>query len=314
MKTPAHPRRSGAFLTAFLVALASFASLAAAPAQAQIDPGMLPVSGTWAQGSPATVAWVDLATWRLVTSAEGGTPAAGPEPQPWIPVAGDWDGDGVDSVQMFNVHTWELLPAEHGRPAASNEDPQPQPWLPVAGDWDGRGIDTVLVFDERDGSLHRLEEGPIPVERYDPSPNPWRPLAGDWDGDRIDTLAQVQDEVTASAPVPVWRTLAGDWDGDGIDTEARLHLPTGRLAKPEATTRAARSTAPTASMFDGFSTGPGPCYKLIKNKSTAHGKKYLQNGGYIEWCISTWEEWTCCPVGPGSWNVGCGMQLKFGTC
>ena len=63
-------RRSGAFLIGSLFAL-SFAGLAAAPAQAQIDPGMIPVAGTWNRGDADTVAWVDLATWKLVTHFEG---------------------------------------------------------------------------------------------------------------------------------------------------------------------------------------------------------------------------------------------------
>src|SRR6185436_9957696 len=140
----------------------------------------------------------------------------------------------------------------------------------VAGDWGGNGIDFVLVFDRRDGSLHRLEEGPSPVERYDPEPIPWHPVAGDWDGDGVDTLATFRNEETAPAPAPVWAPLTGDWDGDGIDSAAAFHMPSGQLVAPDQERLSAMSaTAGSPSILSGrFSTGPGPCFKTIKNKQS----------------------------------------------
>ncbi|HKH44994.1 MAG TPA: hypothetical protein VKM72_10065 [Thermoanaerobaculia bacterium] len=305
-------RRPGAFLIGSLFALTSMVGLGTAPAQAQIDPGLLPVTGTWTRGDADTVAWVDLATWRLVTSFEGERPFADPEPQPWIPVAGDWDGDGVDSLQMFNIHTWQLIPAEQGS-VGDPFCPEPQPWRPVAGDWDGDGIDTVLVFDERDGSLHRPGEGPIAVERYDPQPQPWRPIAGDWDGDRIDTLGTLGNRSGSPALAPLWVAVAGDWDGDGIDSEAALYVPTGQLVEPEETLfTVSRSAALKPPVFEA-PNGPGSCYTKVTSKGYSYGKKYYQGGGYIEWCISTWQELTCCPITPTG-PYACSSKLKFGVC
>lgn len=301
--------RSGACL------IGSLAALAAAPAHAQADPGFLPVAGTWTRGGVDTVAWIDLASWRLITSIEGAPPVAAedPSPQPWRPVVGDWNGDGIDSVQMFNVRDWRLVPAESG-PLAASDDPQPDPWRPVAGDWDGDGIDTVLVFDVRDQSLHRLDEGPIPVERYDPSPNPWMPVAGDWDGDRIDTLSIHRDETKAPAPAPVWALVSGDWDGDGIDTTASLHMPSGRLTvleEPRSTASKSAASSSSAAVADALVAGPGPCFTTIKNMHTSVHKFYYRTGGCMAIVMVTWEAWTCCPVTADGVHFGCGMQLKF---
>jgi hypothetical protein len=294
-------RRSGAFLIGSLFAL-SFAGFEAAPAQAQIDPGMVPVAGTWTRGEADTIAWLDLSTWKLATSFEGsgGRPFADPDPQSWLPVAGDWDGDGVDSIQMFNVYDWRLVPAERG-PQGESFVGDPVPWSPVAGDWDGDGIDTVQVFDQRDSSLRRLEEGPVPVERYNPDPVLWRPIAGDWDGDGVDTLGTLRNRAESPALAPLWIPVAGDWDGDGIDSEAALYVPTGLLVDP------------SEPVVVPVPTVPGGCSTKVTNKSYSYGKKYYQGGGYIEWCTSAWQEITCCPLGTSGLYL-CNTKLKFGTC
>jgi hypothetical protein len=297
---------------ALLIGLA----LATTTARAQADPGFLPVAGTWTRGGVDTVAWFDLASWRLITSIEGAPPVAAedPSPQPWRPVVGDWNGDGIDSIQMFNVRDWRLVPAENG-PLAASGDPQPDPWRPVAGDWDGDGIDTVLVFDVRNQSLRRLDEGPIPVERYDPSPNPWIPAAGDWDGDRIDTLSIHRNKATTPATAGVWALVAGDWDGDGIDTAASFHMPSGQLVALDeelhsAAARSAELRSP-ASVSDELSTGPGACFKTKKNLHTSVHKFYYRAGGCMAIVLTTWEEWSCCPFTADGLHYGCSKQLKI---
>jgi len=307
-------RRPGAFLIGSLFAVASFAGLAATPANAQIDPGMLPVTGTWTRGENDTVAWVDLATWTLVTEVKGAPLSAryDPEPDPWYPVAGDWDGDGVDSIQMFNVHTWEVVPAEKG-PVMSADDPSPNPWVPVAGDWEGRGVDTIRVFDQRDGSLHRLEEGPIRVDRYDPSPNPWMPVVGDWDGDRIDTLATFQRQEPRDGKA-VWALLSGDWDGDGIDTDAALYLPSGELAFPDKEETALRSVAGKPNGLGSLfapSGGGGACYKTITDWSQSIKIFHYGGGGCFVIVTTMWIEWTCCKITQDGSSYGCSGQLKM---
>lgn len=297
--------RSGAFLTGALIALASFAGFAATPAHAQIDAGFLPVVGTWTRGDVDTVAWVDMATWKLATSFEGGQPFADPQPQPWIPVAGDWDGDGVDSVQMFNVHDWRVVPAERGPSGEESEGPEPQPWIPVAGDWDRDGIDTILVFDLRDETLHSLEEGPIRVERYDPQPQPWWPEAGDWSGVGFDTVATYRNEVTTPASAPVWRTVFGDWDGDGIDSAAALHMPTGEIVQPEPELGVGAAASPVSGIFAKSQFG---CWDTIKNKvtwkfTTPYPSKCTYEG-------SSWEKWTCC-LNAFTGKVNCSMKTEF---
>jgi hypothetical protein len=251
------------------------------------------------------VAWVDLATWKLVTSIEGRV-SVDPQPNPWRPVVGDWDGDGVDTVDMFNIHDWSLVPLDRGPVIGEAADPQPQPWLPVAGDWDGDGLDTVLVFDQRDGSIHRLEEGPLRVERYDPSPNPWRPLAGDWDGSRRETITSYQDGGTAPDTLGLWATVAGDWTGGGIDSVGFVHLPTGTLVPSEETAAAAifntaatgrkRSPAP----FLGKNGQPGnSCYTSIKDYSSVTKVFKYAGGGCMVLVIEAWNEWHCCPITSG---------------
>lgn len=304
-------RRPGAFLIGSLFAVASAAGLGATPAQAQIDPGMLPVTGTWTRGGTDTVAWLDLATWKLVTSVTGGQPSEDPDPIPWLPVAGDWDGDGVDTVQMFNVYDWRLAPAERGPVGGESSVGDPIPWTPVAGDWDGRGIDSVLVFDERDGSLHRLEEGPIPVERYDPEPIPWRPVAGDWDGDGVDTLTAFRNEATTPAPAPVWTSVFGDWDGDGIDTAAALHVPSGEMVEPEPeTTQSSTRVSNVSSIFGEAYQLPNGCYWTIKNKTETVIKMKYGVGGCMFIVMKMWEKWTCCPNSMDSWHSACSMKLE----
>jgi hypothetical protein len=296
--------RSGAFLTGSLIALASFASFAATPARAQVDPGFLPVTGTWTRGDVDTVAWIDLASWKLVTSTEGGNPSAEPQPVPWLPVAGDWDGDGVDSVQMFNIHDWRVVPAERG-PVGESEGPEPQPWIPVAGDWDGDGIDTVLVFDQRDETLHRLEEGPIPVERYDPQPQPWWPEAGDWSGVGFDTVATYRNEATTPASAPIWRTVFGDWDGDGIDSAAALHMPTGELVQSGSGVEASVAASHVSATFaEALQFG---CWVTIKNKVTATFTVPFPSKCTYE--TSSWEKWTCC-LNPSTGKVNCSMKME----
>lgn len=141
--------RPGAFLTGSLIALVSLTGLAATPARAQevapgAGPGFLPVVGTWIRGGVDSVAWVDLDTWYLVTSTEGGNPFADPQPQAWRPVAGDWDGDGVDTLSTFQ-HV--------------ESTPVPAPvWVSVAGDWDGDGIDSMAGLHMPTGHLALADE------------------------------------------------------------------------------------------------------------------------------------------------------------
>lgn len=298
--------RSGAFLIGSLVTLASFRGFAPTPAHAQVDPdiGFVLVTGTWTRGGADTVAWVDMATWRLATSFEGGQPFACPDPQPWIPVVGDWDGDGVDSVQMFNIHDWRLLPAESG-PAGESEGPEPQPWIPVAGDWDGDGLDTVMVFDQRDETLHRLEAGPIPVERYVPPAQPLQAVAGDWDGRGIDSVATYRNEVTTPASAPIWVTVFGDWDGDGIDSAAALHMPTGELAQPGSEAEASVAASDISSTFaESIQFG---CWVTIKNKVTMTVTVPFPSKCTYE--TSSWEKWTCC-LNAWTGKVNCSMKVE----
>lgn len=309
--------RPGAFLTGSLIALVSLTGLAATPARAQEEapeagPGFLPVVGTWTRGGVDSVAWVDLDTWYLVTSTDGGNPFADPQPQPWRPVAGDWDGDGIDTIQMFDVASWRLAPAERG-PAGEVSVGDPIPWVPVAGDWDGDGLDTVLVFDQRDESLHRLEEGPIPVERYDPSPQPWQPVAGDWDGDGVDTLATFQHVETTPTPAPIWISVAGDWDGDGIDSVAGLHMPSGRLALTEEESLFRGSASAAAGPDVLFAPNGGSCTTKIKNVTYIQGKKYYSLGVWTPWCKKSWEEWTCCLVSLMPFKYSCSVVKKSKT-
>jgi hypothetical protein len=285
---------AGAFLFGVLFVL----FLAAAPASAQIDPGMkgwAVVTGTWDKGAADTVAWVDLDTWKLVTKIDGSMPAYDPEPQPWMPVAGDWDGDGVDSIQMFNPQTWKLVPAEEG-PVKAEFDPEPNPWVPVAGDWDGRGIDTVRVVDLRDQSVHKLEEGPTPVERYDPEPSPWMPVAGDWDGRGLDTIAWVRPEGAFSA----WQPVAGDWNGKGVDTVAAVHSATGELVQ-------AGGTATAASLWL-----PGGCYTFSKNAVDIVKVFYGLDGSVTVIHIKMHEQWTCCAIDVQQKQYKCTMKLVVG--
>lgn len=281
------------YLIGSAIALAATLGFPALPAEAQVNPDVMPVAGTWERGGNDTNAWVDLASWKLILAIEGGGPVIGPtDPIPWIPVVGDWDGDGVDSLQMFNPWDWRVVPAERGPVEGMVGDPIP--WQPVAGDWDGNGIDTILVFDPRDESLHRLEEGPIPVERYVPPAQPLRAAAGDWDGDGFDTLVTWSDR----EPAPGWATLFGDWDGDRIDSEADLHLSTGRLVEPEEEALAAPAMTAAAGSVKGlFDAGLGgsDCFKLTKNKKVTYYKKWV-HGVPVITCKVTWEQWTCCPV------------------
>jgi len=303
-------------LAPWLFAVLFAVVLASAPATAQIDPGMKGwalVTGHWSKGAPDSLAWLDLATWKLATQIDGSTSVADPQPQPWIPVAGDWDGSGVDAVKMFDPSTWRVVAAADG-PIAVTVDPEPQPWIPVAGDWDGRGVDTIRVVDLRDGSVHKIEEGPTPVERYDPEPQPWIPVAGDWDGKGIDTVAQVRRE----GAVDAWQVVAGDWDGDGVDTVALVHRASGKLvesAGDSAPLSKAKSTASSMqrALSDKFSTGPGVCYTVIKNAMTVYKVFHLQDGGVIVVKISSHELWTCCPIDIQHQHYACGMQLVFGS-
>jgi hypothetical protein len=288
---------AGACLFGVLFAL----FLAAAPASAQIDPGMkgwAVVTGTWDKGAADSVAWVDLDTWKLVTKIDGSISAFDPEPQPWIPVAGDWDGDGIDTIQMFNPQSWKLVAAEEG-PVKAEFDPEPQPWVPVAGDWDGRGIDTVRVVDLRDQSVHKLEEGPASVERYDPEPQPWMPVAGDWDGKGIDSIAWVHPEGAFSA----WQAVAGDWDGKGIDTVAGVHSATGELVRAEGA-----ATAATAASLGSS----GGCYTYSKNQVDIVKVFYGKDGSVIVIHIKMHEQWTCCAIDVNHTQYVCGMKLVVG--
>ena len=298
--------------------LISTLGLAGVPAAAQkADPGFLLVTGHWSRGAADSVAWVDLATWKLVTSTEG-RPSSEPPPQPWLPVVGDWDGDGVDTVDMFNIQDWSLVPLDRGPVTTVTSDPQPQPWLPVAGDWNGKGLDTVLVFDQRDGSTHRLEEGPLHVDRYDPSPNPWRPLAGDWEGSGRETLASYQDSATAPDSLGLWATVAGDWTGGGIDTVAFVHLPTGTLVPSEAATGIAafntaatsRKRSPAPFLGKNGDSGNG-CYTSIKNYASVAKVFKYGAGGCMILVIESWYEWHCCPITSGTpAYYGCSKTFK----
>jgi hypothetical protein len=288
--------------------------LAAAPAAAQLDPGTRGwalVTGHWSKGAPDTAAWVDLATWMLVTKVDGPPPVADPDPSPWMPVAGDWDGSGVQTVKMFDSHTWKLVDLAEGPVVGS--DPDPSPWVPVAGAWDGGGIATVRVFDLRDQSVHKLEEGPIKFDRYDPEPDPWRPLAGDWDGRGIDTISTYQ--VDAKTASPDWVQVAGDWDGDGIDTLGSVYVPTGQLltGTPEAL-KIARSTVVTGSepFFAPAMAGGGPgCFTNTRDlTSSVH--TYQAGGGICVWLIVyNWVDWTCCPLTPQGGFYACGGTPRF---
>lgn len=294
-------------------------AFAAVPAKAQLDSGTKNwalVTGHWSKGAPDTVAWVDLATWKLVTQFDGARPVADPDPSPWMPVAGDWDGSGVQTVKMFDSHSWKLVDVAEG-PLEGSSDPQPTPWVPVAGDWDGRGVDTVRVFDLRDRSVHKLEEGPIKVDRYDPDPSPWRPLAGDWDGRGVDTISTYQ--VDPKTDGKDWIPVAGDWNGDGIDTFGAVYLPTGQLLDG-----GDLAALRTAQRWTGVGPGPilpqmpggsGGCFTTTRDlTSSVH--QYQAGGGICVWIIVyKWVDWTCCPLTAQGGFYACGgtPRIKFGT-
>jgi hypothetical protein len=303
--------------------LVSALTLAGAPAAAQIDSGYFPVTGKWTRGAADSIAWVDLATWKLVTRFEEPTSVASsnPEPNPWIPVAGNWDGSGVDTVQMFNVKDWRLIPLEKG-PVTEVADPSPNPWIPVAGNWDARGVDTVLVFDLRDGSTHRLEEGPLKVDRYIPTANPLRPLAGDWDGKGRDTIATYQDDEKAADTAGLWTVVAGDWQGRGIDTVAFVHRPTGTLVVPEETTAtaapsrsrtAARDAGGPASSLDKSLPLKSGCYQKSTNYSSVTKVFHYGVGGCMVLVLESWFQWTCCPIDVNGTTYSCSHVLKVKT-
>lgn len=308
---PARPGFSWCTAVAALI-LAFFVLAVGSPALAQDEdtPFCLSV-GKWGPYGPNgphidTVAWFDLATWKLVTDTGGIRPVTvlGPEPQPWIPVAGDFDGDGLDSIAMFNTQDWSLVDAEKGPVTGRETEPQPVPWMPVAGDWDRSGRDTVLVVDMRDGSVHRLEEGPTPVERYDPQPQPWRPVAGDFDGDGIDTIAIVKSDVFVDPQPNPWFPVVGDFDGKGIDSLGFLNGATGELAVPAAgkslDPQATRSTnRRTAAGADKALQLPNGCYTTVKNKQTYSVTIPDGKGGSKTVEFTTWEQWYCCPISPG---------------
>src|SRR4051812_26948029 len=314
------PFLRAAWLTA--AALVFILILTAVPASAQSDPGFALVTGKWTRGAADSVAWVDLATWKLVTRMDGqpSTTAADPDPSPWIPVAGDWNGSGVDTVQMFNVQDWRLVPLEKGPVVGTASDPDPSPWRPVAGNWEGRGVDTVLVFDLRDGSTHRLEEGPIKVDRYDPDPNPWRPLAGDWDGKGRDTIATYRDDEKAPDTAGLWATVAGDWQGRGIDSVAFVHRPTGTLVVPEET--AATAALPgSRTAAHGAAGGPASsldkslplksgCYQTSTNYSSVTKVFHYGAGGCTVIVLESWFQWTCCPNDSNGGTYSCSHVLK----
>ncbi|MFL6259173.1 MAG: hypothetical protein ACJ76Y_05620 [Thermoanaerobaculia bacterium] len=306
---------TGAVLGAILI-------LAGAPAAAQIEPGFFPVTGKWTRGAADSVAWVDLATWKLVTRpVEQPAWPPDPDPNPWIPVAGDWDGDGVDTVQIFNVQTWQLIPLEKGPDTDWVKDPDPNPWMPIAGNWDGRGVDTVVVVDLRDGSIHRLEEGPIKVDRYIPAANPWRPLAGDWDGKGSDTIATYRDDEKAPDTAGRWTAVAGDWQGRGIDTAGFVDRLTGTLAVPEVTTAtAALPRSRTAAR--GAAEGPAPsldkslqlaggCYQKSTNYSSVTKVFHYGGGGCMVLVLESWFEWSCCPIDVNGASYACSKVLKM---
>jgi hypothetical protein len=315
----ARRRSSGAFLIGSLITLASSFGFMTAPVQAQ-DPGFVPVAGAWTRGGNDSVAWLDLATWKLVTAAEGSRFMSDPQPNPWLPVVGDFDGDGVDSIQMFNPADWRLVPAERGPQEGRVGDPIP--WLPVAGDWDGDRIDTVKVVNACNGTLHDLADGPSIMGYCDPD-DWWFAVAGEWEGRGIDTLALYQEQAAPQKSAAVWATLFGDWDGDGIDTEATLHMPTGELVQGAEEQVFARSLVSQASsvdsgspgnVFDAAALGGPGCFTTIKNKQTTWVKKYTSSGIPLYVCYSTWEEWTCC-FGSSINDTVCSMRKKSGyTC
>jgi hypothetical protein len=300
---------------AVLISLLGFAAVPAAAQKA--DPGFALVTGHWSRGAADSIAWVDLATWKLVTRIDD-HPSLDPQPQPWLPVAGDWDGDGVDTVQMFNVHDWRLVPLDRGPVTGESADPQPQPWLPVAGDWDGRGIDTVLVFDQRDGTTHRLEEGPLNVVGYDPQPQPWRPLAGHWESLEKESIASYKDSASAPDTQRNWGTVAGNWDGSRIDTLGFVHLPTGTLVLPEAiTTAPALKSGMTggkriaAPFFDKDNQPGSGCYTTIKDYGSVAKIFKYSVGGCMILVIESWWEWNCCPITSGQpAYYGCSKAFK----
>jgi hypothetical protein len=311
--------RQVAWLTA--AALVFVLILTAAPASAQSEPGFVPVAGKWSRGAADTLAWVDLATWKLVTRMEQpSVRMSDPQPNPWVPVAGDWDGDGVDTVLMFNVQTWQLAPVETGPFAAVAGEPEPIPWVPVAGDWEGRGIDTVLVFDLRDGSLHRPEEGPIKVDHYDPDPNPWRPVAGDFEGRGIDTVVTYRDDERAPDLEKAWTPIAGDWEGRGIDTIAFVNGPTGTLVQQEMdfSALAAKSsrTAGRASLLGNLQKGgggSGGCYQKVTNYHSSTKVFHYGGGGCMIVVLSMWTQWNCCPISVDGLQYVCSSTLKVKT-
>jgi hypothetical protein len=320
MQRPARPgfswRTAAALVLAFVFAL-SFG----APALAQDDDTPFCLSmGKWGPNGPHidTVAWVDLATWKLVTDTRGISPVTvfDPSPNPWVPVAGDFDGDGFDSIAMFNTQDWRLVDAEKGPVTGRQVEPQPVPWVPVAGDWDRSGRDTVLVVDLRDGSLHRLEEGPTLVDRYDPSPNPWLPVVGDFDGDGVDSIVFVKNEVSVDPQPNPWFPVAGDFDGDGIDALGFLNGVTGELAVPTAgksldsqvTRSTNRRTPTTANAADKALQLPNGCYETVKNKKTFSVKVPDGVGGYKIFHHTTYELWTCCPSSPSGGHYSCSVK------
>jgi hypothetical protein len=299
----ARRRSSGAFLIGSLLTLVSSLGFTATPAQAQIDPGMIPVAGTWNRGGNDTVAWLDLSTWKLVLSTEGGHPITDPDPQPWVPVAGDFDGDGVDSIQMFNPADWRLVPAERGPQEGRVGDPIP--WLPVAGDWDGDRIDTVKVVNACNGTLHDLADGPSIVGYCDPE-DWWFAVAGQSEGGGVDTLVIYQNQSDTQKSAAVWATVFGDWDGDGIDTGAELHMPSGELVQAEEESLFARSlssetssteSSSVDSLFDADIIG-FDCFTSIINKKTTKITQY-HFGVKVTYCRTTWQEFSCCAISGG---------------
>ncbi|HEX4499435.1 MAG TPA: hypothetical protein VIE43_27425 [Thermoanaerobaculia bacterium] len=304
------PYQAGWLIGAVLISL----TLTAAPAAAQNDPGYLPVTGKWTRGAADAVAWVDLATWKLVTrfAEQPSIASSDPQPNPWLPVTGDWNGAGIDTVQMFNVYDWRLIPLEKGPATTVAADPDPSPWRPVAGNWDGRGVATVSVFDLRDGSIHRLAEGPIEVHGYVPAANPWQPLVGDWDGKGRDTIATYRDEEKAPDTASPWTVVAGDWQGRGIDTVAFLHRPTGTLVLPEKST-ASKAVRDPASSSDKVLQLPDGCYQ--KNTDYASVTKVLSYGGGsgMSFVIESSDEWTCCPIDANEATYSCGEVFKTKT-
>lgn len=312
-----HRSLKSAFVIGSVLASALTFGFAAAPAQAQIDIGDMPVPvvGTWSRGANDTVAWVDVNNWKLITEVSGRL-TSDPQPQPWVPVAGDWDGDGVDTVKMFHRLSWRLESLERGKIEVI-KDPHPCPWDPMVGDWDGDGLDTVAVYDRRDGSLHRIEEGPGRIEGYVPDLNAAYPLAGDWDGDRVDTIATVRN--ASPETESAWAILSGDWDGDGIDTNASLHLGTGELVHPEIELEARKSmtggassaagrTGDLSGIFDQDITPVGGlCFKF---KSKVQQK--VISFSCMTIVITNWTETTCCPTS-STGSYACSSQLKGST-